>query len=74
MNQLDLFDHSTPARAFARHTDPETSQAAAIGIEPALPRLQTLVLETLRRHPAGLTTHEIATDLRLDLVTISPRG
>jgi DNA-binding MarR family transcriptional regulator len=64
--QLTLFD-----RGAYRRTDPRTSVAAAQSVEPA--PLEALVLECLYRRPAGLTTHELADLLHLELVTVSPR-
>lgn len=66
--QASLFDLD-PARA--RRSDPETSKAAARSIPVA--DLEKRVLEALRDHPLGLTSHDVANLLDLDLVSVSPR-
>lgn len=64
---LPLF--ATPARA--RATDPATSHDAARSVDTSA--LEALVLDTLRDHPAGLTTKEMARVTGEDRVTLSPR-
>ena len=59
----------TPARA--RRRDPQTSKAAAGSVPVA--DLEARVLETLRNHPGGLTSHEVARLLNMELVSVSPR-
>lgn len=66
-HDLPLF--ATPARA--RRTDPETSHEAAATVDTS--ELEALVLDTLRRHPNGLTSHRVAEITGESLVTISPR-
>lgn len=67
-HDLPLF-RATPARA--RATDPETSHEAAASVDTS--ELEALVLDTLRRHPDGLTTKEMARVTGEDRVTLSPR-
>ncbi len=55
----------------ARSTDPDTSHAAASTVK--ISELEALVLEELFANPAGLTTRQLAANLRRDLVSISPR-
>lgn len=59
------------AFALVRRSDPPTSRAAAERVNVS--DLQALVLNVLRAHPAGLTSHEIAAATGRDLVSISPR-
>ena len=59
------------SRARARRHDPPTSKAAA-KLFPAT-EFEALVLDALRSHPRGLTSHEAATILDRDLVSVSPR-
>ena len=58
-----------PARA--RRRDPDTSKAAARSVPVA--ELEGKVLEALRNHPRGLTSHEVAKLLGAELVSVSPR-
>lgn len=68
MTQLTIFD------ALARRTDPPTSHTAARSVNAALPRLEAIVLDALRRAgTAGLTSWELADATGLDRVTASPR-
>jgi hypothetical protein len=55
----------------ARRTDPDTSKAAAASVK--ISQLEDLVLEELFKHAGGLTTRQIAANLKRDLVSISPR-
>jgi hypothetical protein len=55
----------------ARRTDPDTSHAAAASVR--ISQLEDLVLEELFKHAGGLTTRQIAANLKRDLVSISPR-
>lgn len=74
--QGSLFDVSAPEEppvALARASDPPTSHAAAASVQRALPRLQEIVLSTLRKSADGLTTHEIAAMTDIDVITVSPR-
>jgi len=58
-----------------RNTDPETSREAALSVITALPDLEARVLGLLLEQPygEGLTSHELAQQLGLSLVTVSPR-
>lgn len=58
-------------RALARSSDPDTSHAAAAGVQ--VETVEARVLGALRLRPAGLTTHDLASALGLSLVTVSPR-
>ena len=64
-----------PLWALARRTDPSTSKSAAASISAAtLTSLETRVLEACRAAgPNGLTTIELAEQLHMDRVTVSPR-
>lgn len=62
------------ADAFARHTDPMTSEDAARSVRPETTRLENIVLDALkRRGDQGATTNELAELTGMSLVTISPR-
>jgi hypothetical protein len=69
--QPSLFDNP-PAREAgrARRRDPETAKKAAAAVRVG--ELEGLVLGRLRSH-GGMTTHELAAALSVDLVSISPR-
>jgi hypothetical protein len=70
--QPTLFDIPTPqAQGGSRRADPPTSKAAAKSIDTN--GLEQLVVQALRTHPAGMTSHEVAAHLDLSLVTVSPR-
>jgi hypothetical protein len=69
MTQPSLFDNPEVGRA--RHADPDTAKQAAKSITVA--DLERRVLNLLVRNPSGLTTHEIAKALDVELVSISPR-
>jgi DNA-binding IclR family transcriptional regulator len=73
MQQPSLFDRPTlpMSDAVARHSDPETSHAAAESVDTAA--LERFVLEALRERPDGATSEELADETGLSLVTISPR-
>lgn len=64
--ELDLF--AEPAHA--RRTDPATSHEAAASVDTTT--LERLVLNALDTW-GPMTMHQVATALRLDLVTVSPR-
>jgi hypothetical protein len=68
--QPSLFDNLPPPGA-ARRRDPETSKAAARHVDTN--QLEAIVLDALRSHPRGLTSHQIASLTGLSLVTVSPR-
>ncbi|MGC2234280.1 MAG: hypothetical protein WBA09_22455 [Candidatus Acidiferrum sp.] len=67
--QASLFDNPETGRA--RRRDPDTSKRAARSVD-ATP-LQRMVLSLLNQHSAGLTTHQLAEFMDIDLVTVSPR-
>jgi uncharacterized membrane protein len=71
--QPSLFDIPTlwTKSGASRRSDPETSKAAAKSLDTNA--LESLVLETLRKHLGGLTSHEVASLTGLSLVTVSPR-
>ena len=54
-----------------RWDDPDTSIEAAGSIDAT--RLEGIVLATLARHPAGLTSEEIADDNGIRIASITPR-
>jgi hypothetical protein len=60
--------------AYARATDPGTSHAAAKSMEAEANNLERLFADTVAPHPNGLTTGQVATLLKLDWQTISPRA
>jgi hypothetical protein len=70
---LPLFPEApAPRRVGAcRRDDPATSRAAAA--TAPVSDLEARVLQVLRSHPAGLTTHEISKIADAALVSISPR-
>lgn len=57
--------------AFARCTDPVTSHRAAATVDTSA--LEDIVLGYLRERLGGATSYEIASVLRMSLVTVSPR-
>lgn len=60
--------------AFARKTDPETSHEAAEHVRRELAnRLETTVLEALKAHPNGLTSHGLVKVTGIEWNTITPR-
>jgi hypothetical protein len=67
--QASLFD--SPPIAHSRYADPPTSKAAAKNLDTNY--LENIVLDALRSHPLGLTSHEVASITGLSLVTVSPR-
>lgn len=70
--QPSLFDvQPPPAPARSRQSDPPSSKAAARSVDTN--HLERLVVQALRAHPAGMTSHEVAAYLDLSLVTVSPR-
>jgi DNA-binding transcriptional ArsR family regulator len=72
----DLFgDNPYPAPAArSRHTDPDTSHAAARSIEADVPRMELLVLNDLvQRGDHGGTWNEVSESTGLDRATVSPR-
>lgn len=76
----DYWSKLTPSprlrSAAARATDPETSHEAAAEMlqeKSASTRLQHLVWSTLKRHPGGLTNHELVAATGIDWNTITPR-
>lgn len=58
-----------------RNTDPDTSREAALTVITALPALEERVLGLLLEQPygQGLTSYELAQQLGLSIVTVSPR-
>lgn len=72
MVQASLFEHAPTEHGRARHADPPTAKAAAKSVDVA--DLERRVIEALRRFRwAGMTTHELAIYLNVDLVSVSPR-
>jgi len=60
--------------AFARNTDPETSQVAADDIQGSKANwYEQRVLNVLRSYPDGLTTHEISDISAMYYATVTPR-
>jgi hypothetical protein len=60
--------------ALARISDPTTSHQAAFQFDPAVTKIEQLILEQLRGPGrGGMTTHALAAVLGLELVTVSPR-
>lgn len=72
--QIDLFQIPRPARretGRARRRDPDTAKKAAGSVE--VTDLEGRVVQALKLCRAGMTTHELARILKLELVTVSPR-
>lgn len=68
-SELDL-----NGEAYARNSDPGTSWAAAKAVEGELAnRLESMVLVALRKHPEGLTNHQLVSETNVDWNTITPR-
>lgn len=57
--------------AHARHTDIDTSHAAAESVRAT--NLECVVLDELRKFERGATSFQLAESLDLSLVTVSPR-
>lgn len=58
----------------ARMTDPDTSHLASAEMKNSkATRMEEMVLDVLQRNPNGLTTHEMADRLGIQLVSVSPR-
>ena len=57
--------------AYARSTDPQSSHDAAASIDTT--RLQQLVIDCLLRNQKPMSSIQIAADLGIHLVSISPR-
>lgn len=69
--QIDLFTAS--GEAYARHSDPATSHAAAAAAEGRFAtEMEGRVLECLRRSN-GLNTHEVADLTGIPYWTVTPR-
>lgn len=68
--QPDLFIRGD---AYARHSDPETSHAAAQDMESKANRLESLVLAFLLEYRGGLTSHELVAATGLNWNTLTPR-
>ena len=65
---------TTGGGAYARNTDPTTSQEAANSLsDGCLTALQKIVVDILKAHSSGLTVPEIAAIADRTVVTISPR-
>ena len=65
---------TTGRGAYARNTDPTTSQEAANSLsDGCLTALQKIVVDILKAHSSGLTVPEIAAIADRTVVTISPR-
>lgn len=72
----DLFGNAVSAEYpdSPGHRGVETSIEAADAVAPKLARLQRLALDAIARHGiAGLTTDELAEELKLDRSSIQPR-
>lgn len=66
--------NESDSKALARGSDPDSAHAAAESVNGRLPNMEARVLVALgKRGSAGATTRELAVDLCLDLVTVSPR-
>jgi hypothetical protein len=71
IDHLDLFEYSA---ALARHTDPDTSHAAARDVAGAIASaLERRVLAAIKGSPQGLTNHEIVAITGLTWNTATPR-
>lgn len=57
----------------ARRTDPATSHAAAARVAEFASTHRAAILAVLKKHPAGLTVHEIASMCRLDAHAVGKR-
>lgn len=72
MVQSELFPQSRIEHGAARIADPDTAKTAAASVRVA--DLEERVLKALRKYPlAGMTSHELAVYLNIELVSISPR-
>lgn len=69
--QAKLFDDLPLESGRARRRDPDTAKKAAASVPVA--DLEARVLRALRLSKAGMTTHELAWLLKVDLVSVSPR-
>jgi hypothetical protein len=69
--QPNLFDDPPRESGRARRHDPDTAKKAAAKVPVA--DLEARVLRALRLSHYGMTTHELAWLLKVDLVSVSPR-
>ncbi len=67
---FQIMEQQTPP-ARARRRDPDTAKKAAARVPVA--DLEGRVLRALRLSRDGMTTHELARLLKVDLVSVSPR-
>jgi hypothetical protein len=73
-NQPEFFVFNGEGEAYARTPDPDTSHAAATSVRgDQANRLELEILEVLKRHPAGLTNHEIVEASGVEWNTATPR-
>ena len=64
----------TEEKAFARRTDPQTSKDAAKSIDDSrLSHMEQVVLSALKRHPHGLTSHDLVLETGETWNTVTPR-
>lgn len=71
-DQGELFPRE--GEAYARGSDPDTSHGAADEMRgDVATRLETRILSALKRHPHGLTNHDLVTATGLSWNTASPR-
>lgn len=68
---VDTADPPMPAVGAARSGDPDTSWAAARGMNPK--GLAAHIVSLLRRHTLGLTIDELTTMTGKEKVSVSPR-
>ena len=75
MTQSTLFDipDDPPTHAMARHTDPDTSHAAALDARENSGIHRALALRVLREAPDGLTDFELAAKTGLQQTSIGKR-
>lgn len=74
MKEQTAFAFDREAEAYARATDPGTSNAAAADVrEESASRLEDVVYRALLTHPTGLTSHEIVEATGLSWNTCTPR-
>jgi predicted ArsR family transcriptional regulator len=71
MGLFQMVEQAPPERGRARRSDPDTSKKSASSTPVA--DLEARVLRALRLSRDGMTTHELAWLLKIDLVSVSPR-
>jgi predicted transcriptional regulator len=72
--EFDFWHRLASGEAYARASDPDTSQDSAEEVQgEKANRLEQVVVEALKNHPNGLTNHGLVAVTGIDWNTITPR-